>query len=105
VETAASAPTASGSAAVADAVAKVRDLRLRDEGTVLTVSWTGLGATVVVALSRDGAPAVVLGSVPPGTSEYVIPRVEPGVAYCVVVGPVDEAAAMTLAASVCTGAR
>lgn len=84
---------------------RVRDLTLRDQGTSLAVSWTGLQAPVVVALSRAGAPAVVLASVPPGTSEFLVRGIEPGVAYCVVVGAVDAAVAMTPATSVCTGER
>jgi len=83
----------------------VHDLQLRDERTVLTVTWKGVPATVVVAMSRAGAPAVLLAEVPPGTSEYVVRGVEPGVAYCIIVGPVDAAAALSLATSVCTGIR
>ncbi|GAA1515999.1 hypothetical protein GCM10009827_033390 [Dactylosporangium maewongense] len=85
--------------------ARVRDLRLRDDGTALAVTWTGLEGTAVVALSRDGGPAVVLAQVPPGTTSYVVKGVDPMVAYCVVVGPVDAAAAVTPGASVCTGER
>ncbi|MEV0563446.1 tetratricopeptide repeat protein [Dactylosporangium sp. NPDC050588] len=87
------------------APARVRDLRLRDDGTALAVTWTGLESTAVVALSRDGGPAVVLAQVPPGTTSYVVKGVDPVVAYCVVVGPVDAAAAVTPGASVCTGER
>ncbi|MFF5232259.1 tetratricopeptide repeat protein [Dactylosporangium sp. NPDC000521] len=83
----------------------VRDLRLRDDGTALAVTWTGLESKVVVALSRAGGPAVVLAEVPPGTTSYVVKDVDPAVAYCVVVGPVDAAAAVTPGASVCTGER
>ncbi|MEV8512619.1 tetratricopeptide repeat protein [Dactylosporangium sp. NPDC051484] len=83
----------------------VRDLRLRDGRTELTVTWTALPVTVVVALSRAEAPAVVVTTVPPGTARYVIRGVDPGVPYCVVVGPVDEAVALTPATSVCTGDR
>jgi hypothetical protein len=98
-------PGAGASGGVDGATESVQDLRLRDDRTVLTVTWTGLPATVVVALSKAGGPPVVLASMPPGTSEYVVRGVEPGVAYCVVVGSVDERAAISPAASVCTGAR
>ncbi|GAA0744991.1 tetratricopeptide repeat protein [Dactylosporangium roseum] len=83
----------------------IRDLRLQDRGDSLAVTWTDPHSAAVVALSRAGAPAVVLATVPAGTSSYVVRDVEPGVAYCVVVGPVDETLAMTATASVCTGAR
>ncbi|MEV4138033.1 tetratricopeptide repeat protein [Dactylosporangium sp. NPDC049742] len=89
----------------AGAPTRVRDLRLRDDGTALAVTWTGLEGAAVVALSRDGGPAVVLAEVPPGTTSYVVKGVDPVVAYCVVVGPVDAAAAVTPGASVCTGER
>ncbi|WP_432987770.1 hypothetical protein [Dactylosporangium sp. CA-233914] len=94
-----SAPSAAPSGAV------IRDLRLRDGGKELTVTWAALPVTIVVALSRAGAPATVLGTVPPGTAEYVVRGVDPAVAYCVVVGPLQESVSMTLAASVCTVGR
>ncbi|MFG2039194.1 hypothetical protein [Dactylosporangium sp. NPDC048998] len=96
---AAGAPPASAAAAV------VRDLRLRDGRTELIVTWAALPVTVVVALSRAEAPTAVVTTVPPGTARYVIRDVDPGVPYCVVVGPVDEAVAVTPATSVCTGDR
>ncbi|GAA2621366.1 hypothetical protein GCM10010399_60540 [Dactylosporangium fulvum] len=99
----ASAPVPSGTPATSGPA--VRDLRLQDRGDTLAVSWTDLRSAAVVALSRAGAPAVVLATVPAGTSSYVVRDVEPGVAYCVVVGPVDETRAMTPTASVCTGTR
>ena len=58
-----------------------------------------------MALSRADAPAVVLGSVPPGTATYLVRRVDPGVAYCVVLGALDDRAVMTPATSICTGPR
>ncbi|WP_238014031.1 tetratricopeptide repeat protein [Dactylosporangium sp. AC04546] len=83
----------------------VRDLRLQDQGNALSVSWSDPRVTLVVAVSRAGGPAVVLATVPPGTSSYVVRGVEPGVAYCVVVGPVDVTQVMTPAQTVCTGDR
>jgi len=98
------ASPAAGASAVASEAPPLQ-VRLRDEGTALAVSWTGLRATVVVALSRDGAPAVVVASVPPDTTEYVVRDVDPAVEYCVVVGPLSDAASLSRATSVCTGRR
>ena len=84
---------------------RVQDLRLRDDGTALAVSWTGLQSRAVVALSRAGGPAVVVAEVPPGTTSYVVKGVDPAAAYCVVVGPVDATVAVTPGTSVCTGRR
>lgn len=84
---------------------RVLDLRLRDDGTALAVTWTGLQDKAVVALSRAGGPAVVVAEVPPGTTSYVVKGVDPAAAYCVVVGPVDATVAVTPGASVCTGQR
>jgi tetratricopeptide (TPR) repeat protein len=84
---------------------RVRDLRLRDDGTALAVTWTALRSRVVVALSRAGGPAVVVAEVPPGTTSYVVKGVDPAAAYCVVVGPVDAVVAVTPGTSVCTGER
>jgi hypothetical protein len=80
----------------------VRDLQLRDGGRELTVTWAALPVTVVVALSRAGGAATVLGTVPPGTGEYVVRGIDPKAAYCVVLGPVDEAVSITPATSACT---
>jgi hypothetical protein len=80
----------------------VRDLRLRDDGRELTVTWAALPVTVVVALSRAGAAATVLGTVPPGTGEYVVRGIDPKAPYCVVLGPLDEAVSITPATSACT---
>ncbi|MER7001833.1 hypothetical protein ABT297_02120 [Dactylosporangium sp. NPDC000555] len=100
-----SSSAAGGAPPASPAAVVVRDLRLRDGRTELTVTWTALPATVVVALSRAEAPAVVVTTVPPGTARYVIRGVDPAVPYCVVVGPVDEVVAVTPATSVCTGDR
>jgi hypothetical protein len=81
------------------------DVRLRDDGTALAVSWSGQRASVVVALSRAGAPAVVLANLPPETVEYVVRDVDPGVDYCVVVGPLSDTATVSAATSVCTRRR
>ncbi|GAA2354568.1 tetratricopeptide repeat protein [Dactylosporangium salmoneum] len=83
----------------------VRDLRLVDGRTKLTVTWAALPVTVVIALSKASAPAVVVGNAPAGTGEYEIRDIAPGVPYCVVVGPLDDRASVTPAASVCTGVR
>ncbi|MEU7871977.1 tetratricopeptide repeat protein [Dactylosporangium sp. NPDC049140] len=83
----------------------VQDLQLRDGGRELTVTWTALPVSVVVALSRGGDPATVLATVPPGTTEYVVRDVDPAAAYCVVLGPVDEAVSITPATSACTAGR
>jgi hypothetical protein len=61
--------------------------------------------SVVVALARDDGPPAVLATLPPRTERYVVANVDPRAAYCVVVGPVDEGAAVTPATSVCTGSR
>lgn len=84
---------------------RVQNLRLQDDGTALAVTWTPLGSTAVVALSRAGGPAVVVAEVPAGTASYVVKGVDPVAAYCVVVGPVDAAVAVTAGTSVCTGRR
>ncbi|WP_426511127.1 tetratricopeptide repeat protein [Dactylosporangium sp. McL0621] len=83
----------------------VQDLQLRDGGRELTVTWTALPVSVVVALSRGGDPATVMATVPPGTTEYVVRDVDPAAAYCVVLGPVDEAVSITPATSACTAGR
>ncbi|HTJ40207.1 MAG TPA: tetratricopeptide repeat protein [Dactylosporangium sp.] len=83
----------------------VTQLRLRDEGAQLTVTWLPLPVTMVVALSKAGAPAVVIARVPPGTGEYVIRGVDPKTRYCVVVGALDDTVAVTPATSVCTADR
>ncbi|WP_433058227.1 tetratricopeptide repeat protein [Dactylosporangium sp. CS-033363] len=83
----------------------VQDLTLADGGTTLTVHWTALPVGVVIALSRAGEPPAVVDTVPPGTTEYVVHDVDPKAAYCVVLGPVDEAVSVTAATSVCTGDR
>ncbi|MEV0129475.1 tetratricopeptide repeat protein [Dactylosporangium sp. NPDC050688] len=81
---------------------RVHDLRLRDDGATLAVTWAALQSRAVVALSRAGEPAVVVAEVPPGTTSYVVKGVDPVAAYCVVVGPVDAAVAVTAGTSVCT---
>ena len=105
------APDAAGSTGVTTAGAgadtpgepvRVHDLRLRDDGGTLAVTWAALQSRAVVALSRAGEPAVVVAEVPPGTTSYVVKGVDPVAAYCVVVGPVDAAVAVTAGTSVCT---
>ena len=103
--TATTAPEPTDSQTSQAAHAGPLQVRLRDQGTTLAVSWTGAGASVVVALSRAGAPAVVLANLPPETSEYVVRGIEPDVEYCVVVGPVSENQSVSRATSVCTGRR
>jgi hypothetical protein len=83
----------------------VHDLTLADGGGTLTVHWAALPVGVVIALSRAGEPPAVVDTVPPGTTEYVVHDVDPKAAYCVVLGPVDEAVSVTAATSVCTGDR
>jgi hypothetical protein len=83
----------------------VGQLRLRDDGTQLTVTWLPVPVTMVVALSKADAPAVVIARVPPDTQEYVIRGVDPKARYCVVVGALDDRVAITPATSVCTTDR
>ncbi|MFI5908981.1 tetratricopeptide repeat protein [Dactylosporangium sp. NPDC051541] len=83
----------------------VRDLQVQAAGKELTVTWVALPVSVVVALSRGGAPATVLGTVPPGTTRYVVKDIDPSAAYCVVLGPVNEAVTITPATSACTSGR
>ncbi|MEV6926887.1 tetratricopeptide repeat protein [Dactylosporangium sp. NPDC051485] len=108
VSVAVAVPPASASAPVSVAGSVppgVRALRLVDGRTKLTVIWAPLPVTVVIAVSKASAPAVVVGSVPAGTGEYDIHDIAPGQPYCVVVGPLDDQASVTPAASVCTGHR
>nr|BFE62228.1 hypothetical protein GCM10020063_067540 [Dactylosporangium thailandense] len=98
----AAGPTSAASSAAPFAVA---GLRIEDGGRELTVTWAALPVSVVIALSRAGGPAAVLGTLPPGTAEYVVRDVDPAAAYCVVLGPVDEAVSITPATSACTAGR
>ncbi|WP_433085175.1 hypothetical protein ACQP1P_09790 [Dactylosporangium sp. CA-052675] len=98
----ASGPTSAASSAAPFTVA---GLRIEDGGRELTVTWAALPVSVVIALSRAGGPATVLGTLPPGTTEYVVRDVDPTAAYCVVLGPVDEAVSITPATSACTAGR
>ncbi|GAA3456884.1 tetratricopeptide repeat protein [Dactylosporangium matsuzakiense] len=83
----------------------VRDLKVQPGGRELVVTWAALPVSVVVALSRAGAPATVLGTVPPGTSRYVVKDIDPAGAYCVVLGPVNETVNIAPATSACTSGR
>jgi len=79
-------------------------IRLQDDGTTLTVSWTlDRPAAVVIALAvgRDGTPNVV-GTAPPGTDRYTIRGLDPRLEYCVIAGPVDDSAAVSPAVTECT---
>ncbi|WP_433614775.1 hypothetical protein ACQP2P_09540 [Dactylosporangium sp. CA-139114] len=102
---AASGPASPASPASSAAPFAVAGLRIEDRGRELTVTWAALPVSVVIALSRAGGPASVLGTLPPGTTEYVVRDVDPAAAYCVVLGPVDEAVSITPATSACTAGR
>jgi hypothetical protein len=56
---------------------------------------------VVVALARDGRPAAVVTTVPPGTTEYTL-TVDPRAEYCVIVAAVYPGESQSGATSVCT---
>jgi hypothetical protein len=98
---AAASPSAASPSAARTPV-KVSQLRLRDDGTQLTVTWLPLPVTMVVALAKNGAPAVVIARVPPESREYVIRGVDPKTPYCVIVGALDDELTVTPATSVCT---
>lgn len=79
-------------------------VQLRDDGTSMVVSWDDPDsgpAPVVVALARDGQPAVVVATVEAGTRQYTFERLDATADYCVIVGAVRPGASSAGATSVC----
>jgi hypothetical protein len=80
---------------------------LRDDGASATVSWRlGTPAAVVLAMT-DGAGNLrrVVTMVPASQTSFVLRGLDPRQNFCVVVGPVDAAAAVTRTVSACTSRR
>ena len=99
------APAPSPSAAPSPTGHQPPQVQLTDRGAALLVSWTapaeGAGPTVV-ALSRAGADATVVATLPPETHEYQIEHLDPQVDYCVIVAAVYSGEPASAATTACT---
>ncbi|HKT05942.1 MAG TPA: hypothetical protein VJT31_41075, partial [Rugosimonospora sp.] len=81
------------------------DVRLRDAGTRITVTWTdtsGGQGTVLLAVSRGGQTAGPLHPLPAGTEQYVLTGTDPAAKYCVIIAIVYPGDAIVPANQVCT---
>jgi hypothetical protein len=99
------ASTEPGLAVASGAVTPIEvSVRLRDDGSTITVSWQlSTPAAVVVGLGAGaGAPLRVVTTVPRGTTSYQLRGLDPRGDYCVTVGPVDASAAVSRTATACT---
>ncbi|GAA2699622.1 hypothetical protein ACFY2R_07500 [Micromonospora olivasterospora] len=107
----AEAPPGAGAApATASAAAKVTgpppgDLRLRDEGSTITLTWTDPSRGAVpfmVAGGRAGQRLGVMGDVDPGETSYTVNALSTRVDYCFTVLAVYSTDTFATSGQVCT---